>query len=38
MSPWDPDKDTEQPLFAATVVTSAVIFFVGAVNWMIIQV
>ena len=37
MFDWQVYENTEQPLFAATVVTSAIIFFVGAINWIVIQ-
>jgi len=38
MFDWQVYENTEQPLFAATVVTSAIIMFVGMVNWIVIQV
>ena len=38
MFDWQVYENTEQPLFAATVVTSAVIMLVGVVNWIFIQV
>ena len=38
MMDWEVYENTDQPVFAATLVTSAVIFFVGAVNWVVIQV
>merc|ERR1711885_33432 len=37
MMDWEVYENTDQPVFAATLVTSAVIFFVGAVNWVVIQ-
>ena len=38
MFDWQVYENTEEPLFAATVVTSAIIMFVGMVNWIVIQV
>ena len=38
MFDWQVYENTEQPLFAATVVTSAVILVVSVVNWVVIQV